>query len=252
MAHIVKQNRPIERKLAPEAGGARPLREEGPDAQVRADPREVGRPRAVLHDGGVRRLLPAGRTCASTKEIKAFKLKATPSPVLLEGQGRQPGDAAHLRVRLLHEGGAGPAPLPHRGGQAARPPQARPRARPVLDRRRDGRRARALAPEGRLHPQADRGLLARRALPGRLRPRLHAAHRAARPVEDERPHRLLPGQHVLADRDRERRVPAQADELPVPPDDLQVAAAQLPRPAVSAGRSWARSTASSARACCTG
>ena len=80
-----------------------------------------------------------------------------------------------------------------------------------------GRRARALAPEGRLHPQADRGLLARRALRGRLRHRLHPAHRQARPVEDERPPRLLPGEHVLADRDRERRVPAQADELPVPP-----------------------------------
>ena len=42
-------------------------------------------------------------------------------------------------------------------------------------------------------------------LRGRLRPRLQPAHRQARPLEDERAHRVLQGEHVLADRDRERR-----------------------------------------------
>ena len=58
---------------------------------------------------------------------------------------------------------------------------------------------------------------------GRLRHRLLAAHREARPVEHQRAHRVLQGEHVLADRHRGRRVPAEADELPVPHHDLQVA-----------------------------
>ena len=40
--------------------------------------------------------------------------------------------AADLRHRLGVQGGARGAPAPHRGGRAARPPQARPRARPLL------------------------------------------------------------------------------------------------------------------------
>ncbi len=158
-----RQAEPADREEArPEGRGARALREEGPDPQVRAHQGEVGRPRAVLHDGGVRRLLP--RAAPRLDEgHQGLQAEAGADRRLLEGQGGQPVDAAHLRVRLLHEGGAGPAPLPDRGGEAARPPQARPRARPLLDRRRDGGRPRAVAPEGRIHPQADRGLLARRA-----------------------------------------------------------------------------------------
>ncbi len=66
----------------------------------------------------------------------------------------------------------------------------------------------------------------------RLRHRLLAAHRQHQALEDQRAHRVLQGQHVLAHRHRGRRVPVEADELPVPHHDLQVEAAQLPRAAV--------------------
>ncbi len=234
MAHIVKQNRPIEKKLIPKAEALELFAKKGQTLKCQLIQEKSGDP-VQCYTMGEFVDFCLGPHLPSTKDIKAFKLKPEPLAVVLEGQGRQPGDAAHLRLRLLHEGGARPAPAPARGGEAPRPPEARPRARPLLDRRRDGRRARAVAPEGRLRPQADRGLLARPALRRRLRHRLHAAHRQARPLEHERSHRFLPGEHVLADRDRERRVPAQADELPVPPHDLQVAPAQLPRPAVSLG-----------------
>ena len=176
-----------------------------------------------------------GPHLASTKDIKAFKLKGEPAAAYWKGKEGNPsmqriyGYAFFTKEELDQH--------------LFRIEEAKRRDHRKLGREldlfsiagRDGGRARALAPEGRLRPQADRGLLARRAPRGRLRPRVLAAHRAARPVEDERPHRVLQGEHVLADRDRERRVPAEADELPVPPDDLQVAAAQLPRPAVSLG-----------------
>ena len=45
-----------------------------------------------------------------------------------------------------------------------------------------------------------------------------------------------------------RGIPAQADELPAPHPDLRRAAAELPRPAASAWRSSARSTATSSPA----
>ena len=136
MAHIVKQNRPIEKKLLPEGRGARALREEGPDAEVRADPaRRPGEP----------------VQCYTMGEFIDFCLRAAPRldegdqglqaegrarRRVLEGQGRQPVDAAHLRLRLLHEGRAGRAPAQAGGGQAPRPPQAGPGAGPVLHLRR--------------------------------------------------------------------------------------------------------------------
>ena len=90
MAHIVKQNRPIEKKLAPQGRGARAVREEGPDPEVRADRGEVRRPRPVLHDGRVHRTSASGRTSPSTKDIKAFKLKAEPAAAYWKGKEGNP------------------------------------------------------------------------------------------------------------------------------------------------------------------
>ena len=170
-----RQAEPADREEAPPEGrGARALREEGPDAEVPADPGEVGRPRPVLHDGGVHRLLPRA------------------APAVDEGhQGLQ----AEARARRSRTGRARKAT--RRCSASTGTPSSRRRSSTstcTASRRRSaattassgreldlfsiadetGAGLDALAPEGRLHPQADRGLLARRALRGRLRHRLHA------------------------------------------------------------------------------
>ena len=110
------------------------------------------------------------------------------------------------------------------------------RPRPLLVPRGVRAGPRVLAPEGRADPHADRGLLARRALPTRLRHRLHAAHRQVDALGDERPPGLLQREHVLADGHRRAGLLRQADELPVPHPDLQEHPAQLPRAADPHGR----------------
>ena len=70
-----------------------------------------------------------------------------------------------------------------------------------------------------------------------------------RAVRDLGPLSVLQRQPVPADRDgRRRALPAAADELPAPHHDLQVEAAQLPRPAAAAGRVRHGAIASSSRA----
>ena len=72
--------------------------------------------------------------------------------------------------------------------------------------------------------------------------RLHPAHRQSRSLQNLRPLPLLPGIPVPHNQDegarqrRRIRVPAQADELPAPHQDLRLAAAFLPRPAGAPGR----------------
>ena len=50
---------------------------------------------------------------------------------LLAREREEPDAPAHLRHRVADQGRAGPVPLAARGGQEARPPQARARARPL-------------------------------------------------------------------------------------------------------------------------
>ena len=91
-------------------------------------------------------------------------------------------------------------------------------------------------PKGAIIRQTLEDLSQRRAAPPRLSAGLHAEHRQRRAVRDLGPLSVLQRQPVPADRDGGRRaVPAQADELPAPHHDLQVEAAQLPRPAGAAG-----------------
>ena len=82
--------------------------------------------------------------------------------------------AAHLRHGLGVEAGPRRPPPPAGGGGQTRPSQAGDRARPAelpVDARR---RSRGVAPEGRHHPQADRGLQPAPAREGRLLVRVHA------------------------------------------------------------------------------
>ena len=121
-------------------------------------------------------------------------------------------------------------PAHARGGREARPPQARPRARPVPHRRgRAGRRllaSRRAGRSGRRSSSYMRDVYTRHRLPGGQGP----ADPRQEPVGEDRPLAELPREHVH-DRVGEARVRAEADELPRPRADLQVAAAQLQGPA---------------------
>jgi hypothetical protein len=97
-----------------------------------------------------------------------------------------------------------------------------------------------LARERRADSKDCRRLAARRAAGARIRPGVHAAHHAARFVEDQRAHRLLQRQHVRPGGSGESGLPAEAHELPGAHPDLQIAAAQLPRFAGAAGRAGHR------------
>ena len=250
MAHIVKQNRPIEKKLIPKAEALELFAKKGQTLKCELIEEKSGDP-VQCYTMGEFMDFCLGPHLPSTKEIKAFKLKAEPAAAYWKGKEGNPsmqriyGYAFFTKEELDQH--------------LFRLEEAKRRDHRKLGRELDlfsiadetGAGLVLWHPKGGFIRKQIEDYWRDEHLRGRLRHRLHAPHREARPVEDQRAHRVLQGEHVLADRDRERRVPAQADELPVPPDDLQVAAAQLPRPAVSAGRSSGRSTASSAPACCT-
>ena len=171
---------------------------------------------------------------------------------VLAGRREGPDAAAHLRHGVGEQGRARRAPPPAGGGREARPPQARQRARPAQLPAGARRRPRRVAPEGRHRPQADGGLQPP-APPGRrLRVRLHAAPRQRQPVRDVRPPRLVRGRHVPADGDGQRHVLPEADELPDALPDLPVAASAATGSCRCGCSSWARCTATSGPARCTG
>ncbi len=71
-----------------------------------------------------------GRHLASTRDLGAFKLLNT-AGAYWRGDETPTDAPAHLRDGLGHPGGAGSPPVAPRGGEEARPPQARTRARPL-------------------------------------------------------------------------------------------------------------------------
>ena len=152
----------------------------------------------------------------------------------------QPAAAAHLRHGVGLEEGARGAPPPPRGGRQARPPQARRRARPVQLPRRDRLRPRRVPPQGRPRPPAHGGLLA--PAPRARRATSSSTRRTSRrPTLFETSGHLdwfadgmFPPMH-FDDEGGEARpgLLPEADELPVPHPDLQVAAAELPRAAAA-------------------
>ena len=137
--------------------------------------------------------------------------------------------AADLRHGLGDQGRAAAIPAHARGGRKARPPQARPRARPVPHRRGRARR-RLLASEG-LGDLAGGGAVHARRLPRHRLPGSEGpADPRQEPLGEDRPLAELPREHVHHGVG-EARIRAEADELPGPRADLQVAAAQLSRAA---------------------
>ena len=172
---------------------------------------EVGAGELTIYDNlKPRRVDWPGRTCAAgphlptTKRIPAFKLMRSRRGVLARGREEQAAPA-HLRHRLGVQGGARGAPAPARGGRAARPPQARPRPRPVQLPRRDRLRPGGLPPQGRGDQAGDGGLRPPAAHRGGLPVRRHPAHLQGGAVPHLRAPAVLRGHHVPADGDGGQR-----------------------------------------------
>ena len=186
----------------------------------------------------------------TTKRIPAFKLMRSRRGVLARRREEQAAPA-HLRHRLGVQGGARGAPPPDRGGRASRPPQARPRPRPVQLPRRDRLRHGRLPPQGRRDQAGDGGLRPPPPHRGGLPVRRHAPHLARRgsstPPGTCRTTRTRCSRRC---RWRARLLP-QGHELPDAQPDLQVARAVLPRAAAAALRVRLASTASRSPASCT-
>ena len=155
---------------------------------------------------------------------------------VLAGRREEQAAPAHLRHRVGEQGGARGAPAPDRGGRAARPPQARPRARPLLLPRRDRLGAGGLPPQGRRDQAGDGGLRPPAPHRGGLRVRRHPAHQQGGAVPHLRAPAVLRRRHVPADGDGGRELLPQGDELPDAQPDLQVARTVLPRAAAAAVR----------------
>ena len=140
---------------------------------------------------------------------------------LLARRPPQRDAAAHLRHGLGDQGRTAAVPAHARRGREARPPQARPRARPVPHRRSGAGRG-VLASQGLGDLAGGRAVhapgLSRHRLPGSQGP----ADPRQEPVGEDRPLAELPREHVH-DGVGEARVRAEADELPRPRADLQVA-----------------------------
>ena len=112
----------------PQGGGEGLLRVARRTAQGAAHRREGRRRRVVLHD--CRRLhgllhRPARPVDGAPEGVQA----AHDVQRLLEGRRAEPADAAGVRHRLLQRGRPEGVPAAHRGGEEARPPPARARAR---------------------------------------------------------------------------------------------------------------------------
>ena len=125
-----------------------------------------------------------------------------------------------------------------RGGARARPPQARPRARPVHAVRPLARLA-VLAAERHAHLERADEAVAGHQRRARLHRGAHADPLRRRAVEAVGPLGRLPRQHVLHGRGGEAHGP-QAHELPRARADLQARPPLLPRPADPLRRAGAR------------
>ena len=148
---------------------------------------------------------------------------------VLAGRREAPDAPADLRHGLGDAGGARPVPVPARGGEEARPPQAGRAARPVLVPRRLARVG-VLAPQGPAHLADARGRDARAPGPPRLPGGLDADRGVRAPVAAVRALGPLRREHVHR-RVRGPAVQPQADELPRVDVHLPVAPALVPRPA---------------------
>ena len=220
MQELVKQDLPYAREFLPRARGTGAL-------QVGRRLHEVPLHRAVhrarredlhLQDRQVHRLLPraAHPVHRAHQGVQAAQHRGR----VLAGRREESAAAAHLRHVVLLQEGPRRVSAQDRGSEEARPSRAGQAARPVLHPGAGRAGADLLASQGRHHAQGDGRLDARRVPEARLLAGVHAARRARRPVEDQRPRRLLRAEHVHPDGTGRRRLSHEADELSVPHPDL--------------------------------
>ena len=183
----------------------------------------------------------------STGRLKAFKL-LTHLERLLEGRRAEPADAAGLRHGVLQRGRPEGAPAAPRGGEEARSPPARARARPVHVPPVGARRG-VLAGQGHDRLQPARRLHAAGAVPGRLRRGEDAAHLQQGALGDVGALAALPPEHVPG-RGRGRADGREGHELPGPHARVRAARAAATATCRCASTSRRRCTGTRRRACC--
>ena len=250
MAHIVKQNRPIEKKLIPKAEALALFAGKGQTLKCQLIEEKAGE-QVQCYTMGEFIDFCLGPHLPSTKEIKAFKLKPQPSQSYWKGREGNPemqriyGYAFFTKEELDQH--------LHRLEEAKR-----------RDHRKLGRELDLFS----MQDETGAGLILWHPKGGFIRKQIedywrdqhleggydlvYSPHIAKLDLWKTSGHtEYYKREHVLADRDRERRVPAEADELPVPHHDLQLASCAATASCRCASRSSAPSTASSARACCT-
>ena len=250
MAELAKKDEPVTRRVLPrdeavallQAPSARTTR---PRSSARSRPARTSRCTAKARSS----TCAAARTCRRRASSRHFKLMKVAGAYWR-------GDSKNEMLQRIYgtawatKDELQALPAHARGGREARPPQARPRARPVPHRRRR-------AGHGVLAPQGLGALAAGRAVhaPGLPRQRLPGSQGPAdprqEPVGEDGPLGELPREHVH-DGVGEARVRAQADELPGPRADLQVAACAATATCRCATASSASATATSRAARCTG
>ncbi len=233
----------------------RPRRAEGRALQDRAD-RAQGRRRCGRHRGrerrGRRRRAHHLRQHRPQRRGQVVRPVPRPAPAHHQADPRLQADAqcrgllarrreeqaapADLRHRVGVQGGPRGPPRADRRGREARPPQARPRPRPVLLPRRDRLRPAGLPPQGWRDQARDGGLRPPPAHRGGLRLRRHPPHLQGGDLPPLGTPALLQGHDVPADGVRGRGLLPQGHELPDAQPDLPLARSVLPRAAAAALR----------------
>ena len=249
MDEIAKRKLRYERKMMTKERGEGLLRRPRRAAQGPAHRRKRRARRLVLHDRGrLHRLL---HRPARAVDREAQGVQGAPQlQRLLEGRRAESADATHLRYGVLQGLRAQEASEQAGGSEEARPPQARPGARPlylsplgargaVLARQRRD----ALPDPERLHARRAVG----RGLPGG--PDAAGLQQAA--VGDLRALGALPRAHVPGGV-RRRAVRPEGDELPGPHVDVRERGTQLSRPPAALARPGRAASGTRPLACCRG
>ena len=139
MAHIVKQNRPIEKKLIPKPEALEIFKKKGQTlkCQLIEEKAATWSSATPWASSSTSASVRTSRRRGRSRRVQA---EASPRRRLLARRRGEPVRAAHLRHGLRTKDELD-ATSPARGGQAPRPPQAGHGAGPVLDRRRERARA---------------------------------------------------------------------------------------------------------------
>ena len=203
-----------------------PRRERAVQGRAR---RHRGRRHLALHARRLHRSLPRAAP-AGLEADQGDQAHLARGRLLARRREEQAADP-DLRHRLLLPGRPRRVPRAAGAGEGARPPQARPRARPLPSLRGVARIA-VLAPEGDGALERARGPAAAREQAPRLRRGEDAADLRHGGLGHERPLGQVPRQHVpRRGRRRGAACGPEADELPRAHAPVRLAAAQLPRPA---------------------